>query len=299
MSGRNNRRAFLKRSAVGGVGLTLLSGGAAAFAYQANEKLNVAGVGVGGQGGGNMGAMGGENVVALCDADSRRAAGSLKRYPDAKRHADFRKMFDQMHQQIDAVVVSTPDHTHAVAAVAAMKLGKHVYCEKPLTRTVHEARVMRETANKHKVVTQMGNQGSASEGLRRAVELAWATSVVGEIREAHVWLNGGNGPRERPEDRPPTPKELDWDVWLGPAPQRPYHPCYVPAAWRNWRAFGTGAMGDMGCHTSNLAFRGLRLDTLWNPHPLFQTPKGAVVRVETEASEVHPETYPSWVIARY
>ncbi len=162
------------------------------------------------------------------------------------------------------MVVSTPDHTHAVAAVAAMKLGKHVYCEKPLTRTVHEARVMRQTARQHKVVTQMGNQGSASEALRRAVELAWA-GTVGEIREAHVWLAGGNGPEDRPKDEPPVPPGLDWDLWLGPAPYRPYHPAYVPGSWRKWRDFGSGSGGDMGCHTANMAFRALRLDLLWNP----------------------------------
>ena len=298
MSMQGNRRTFLKGTVAGGLGLTFLRDGKSAFGYQANEKLNVACVGVGGQGGGNTGAMAGENIVALCDADERRAAGNFKRFPDAKRYADFRKMLEEMHKQIDAVVVSTPDHTHAVACVAAMKLGKHVFCEKPLTRTVREARVMRETAAKHKVVTQMGNQGSASEGLRRAVELAWA-GVVGEVREAHIWLSGGNGPQDRPKDQPPVPKELSWDLWLGPAPSRPYHPSYVPASWRNWRAFGTGAMGDMGCHTTNLAFRALRLDALWNPYPFYKPPEKAIVRVETEASEVHPETYSRWVIARY
>jgi len=299
MSARDNRRTFLKKAAMGGFGLTLLRDSRLAFGYLANEKLNVASIGVGGQGSGNTGAMGGESVVALCDADERRAAGSFKRFPKAKRFADFRKMFDQMHQQIDAVVVSTPDHTHAVACVAAMKRGKHVYCEKPLTRTVYEARVLRETAKKHKVVTQMGNQGSATEGLRRAVEMAWARTVVGEIKEAHVWLSGGNGPKDRPKDKPPVPEGLHWDLWLGPAPHRPYHPSYVPAQWRHWRAFGSGAMGDMGCHTTNLAFRALRLDTLWNPDPAYKPPAKAVVRVEAEASEIHPETYPGWMKVRY
>jgi len=299
MSVPTNRRTFLKSSVIGSAGLILLKDGRSAFGYQANEKLNVAGIGVGGQGGGDIGAMGGENVVALCDVDQRRAAGSFDRFPQAKRFEDFRKMFDQMEKQIDAVVVATPDHTHAVACSAAMTRGKHVYCEKPLTRTVHEARFLRQLAAEHKVVTQMGNQGSASEGLRRAVELAWSRSVVGELREAHVWLGGGNGPQERPTDEPPVPAELNWDLWLGPAPYRPYHSCYVPFAWRNWRAFGTGAMGDMGCHTSNLAFRGLRLDALWNPIPLFEPLAGAVIRVEAEASEIHQETYPRSLKVRY
>ena len=299
MSRRSNRRAFLKVSSLGGLGLVLLRDSRLAFGYQANEKLGIACIGVGGQGGGNTGAMGGENVVALCDVDQRRAAASFQRFPKAKRYADFRKMLEELPARIDAVVVSTPDHTHAVACMAAMKRGKHVYCEKPLTRTVDEARLLRETASQHQVVTQMGNQGSATEGLRRAVELAWSRSVVGQLREAHVWLGGGNGPQDRPKEQPPVPEGLNWDLWLGPAPFRPYHPCYVPGSWRNWRAFGTGAMGDMGCHTTNLAFRGLRLDALWNPNPLFKPPAKAVIRVEAEASEVHPETYPRRLKVRY
>ncbi|MEE8451844.1 MAG: Gfo/Idh/MocA family oxidoreductase [Thermoguttaceae bacterium] len=299
MSFRDNRRTFLKRSVIGGLGLTLLRDSRSALGYQANEKLNVASIGVGGQGGGNTRAMAGENVVALCDADERRAAGNFERFPDAKRFADFRKMFDQMHAQIDAVVVSTPDHTHAVACMAAMKLGKHVYCEKPLTRTVREARLLRLTAKEQNVVTQMGNQGSSSEGMRRAFEMASSRSVVGDTTEAHVWLGGGNGPQKRPEDRPAVPKEVDWDIWLGPAPFRPYHPCYMPASWRGWRSFGTGTMGDMGCHGSNIAFRALRLDAVWNPHPLFAVPAGSVIRVEAEASELDVEGYPRSMKAQY
>ena len=171
-------------------------------------------------------------------------------------------MFDEMEKQIDAVLVATPDHTHAVAAVAAMKLGKHVYCEKPLTRTVHEARVMRETAAKHKVVTQMGNQGSAENRLRRAVELVWG-GVIGEVREAHIWFDGGNGPMKRPTETPPVPEGLNWDLWLGPAEYRPYSPAYVPASWRSWRAFGSGIVGDFACHTANIMFRALHLEQLW------------------------------------
>jgi hypothetical protein len=173
-----------------------------------------------------------------------------------------------------------------------------VYCEKPLTRTVQDARVMRETAAKYKVMTQMGNQGSATEALRRAVELAWA-GTVGEIREAHIWLAGGNGPQDRPTDQPPIPPGLHWDLWLGPAPHRPYHSAYVPGSWRTWRAFGTGASGDMGCHTANLAFRALRLDLLWTPDPAAKPAAPAVIRVETELSEMHPETYPKRLTAKY
>ena len=237
-----HRRDFLKTSVLGGTGMVFLENSQSARAYAANEKLNLAIIGVCGQGESNCGNVASENLVALCDVDERRADATAKRYPQARRFVDFRKMLDEIHKQIDAVVVSTPDHTHAVAAVAAMKLSKHVYCEKPLTRTVHEARVMHQTAQRCKVVTQMGNQGSASEGLRRAVELAWA-GTVGEVREAHIWLASGDGPHDRPKDQPPIPPGLHWDLWLGPAPLVPIIPptCRAPGA-----AGETLAMGAMG-----------------------------------------------------
>ncbi|MFN3421757.1 MAG: Gfo/Idh/MocA family protein, partial [Armatimonadota bacterium] len=191
MMERLGRREFVKKAALGATGLVILRNSKSAWSYQANEKLNIACVGVGGHGWVNLMAVSSENIVALCDVDEEHASQAYQRYPDVPKFSDFREILDKMHKQIDAVVVTTPDHTHAVISVAAMKLGKHVYCEKPLTRTVYEARVMRETAAKHKVITQMGNQGSATEGLRRAVELAWA-GVIGEIREAHVWLGRGN-----------------------------------------------------------------------------------------------------------
>jgi len=298
MQTRFDRRKFIQASVLGTAGFVILKDSRSARAYQANDKLRIAIVGACGQGGSNVGNVAGENLVALCDVDQRRADETHRKHPHTKRYTDFRKMLDELHAQIDAVVVSTPDHTHAVAAVAAMKLGKHVYCEKPLTRTVHEARVMRQTARQHKVVTQMGNQGSASEALRRAVELAWA-GTVGELREAHIWLAGGNGPEDRPKDEPPLPPGLDWDLWLGPAPVRPYHPAYLPGSWRKWRAFGSGSGGDMGCHTANMAFRALRLDLLWNPEPAAQPPSPALIRVEAEASEIHPETYPRRLVAKF
>ena len=183
MAPRATRRNFLKGTLAAGPGL-ILSDSRLAFGYQANDRLNVACVGVAGMGWGNLGNVSSQNVVALCDVHGSRAAKAHEKHPQAKRFQDFRRLLDEMDRQIDAVVVSTPDHTHAVAAVAAMKRGKHVYCEKPLTRTIYEARVMRKTAEQHNVVTQMGNQGSASEGLRRAVELAWA-GTAGTIREAH------------------------------------------------------------------------------------------------------------------
>jgi hypothetical protein len=161
---------------------------------------------------------------------------------------------------------------------------------------------MRQTAAEHRVATQMGNQGSASEGLRRAVELAWA-GTIGTVREAHVWFGGSDGPKQRPQDEPPVPPDLDWDLWLGPAPFRPYHPAYLPATWRGWRAFGSGAMGDMGCHTVNMVFRALRLDELWAPDPATPdvTP-GTTKRkigVAAQASEVDVEGYPRWMQIRF
>jgi len=297
---KTGRRSFLARTTLGGLGglgVLILPRGASALGYKANEKLDLAIVGAGGRGASNLGDVSSENIVALCDVDEKRTAEAARQFPDAKCHVDFRKMLDEMHGQIDAVVVSTPDHTHAVATVAAMKLGKHAYCEKPLTRTVVEARTMRETAAARGLVTQMGNQGSASEGLRRGVELAWA-GVIGEVREANVWFGGGNGPADRPQEQPPVPEGLHWDLWLGPAPERPYHPTYAPAGWRSWRAFGTGALGDFGCHTLNLAFRALRLDALWHDDPLLK-PASRVIRIEAEASEIYPEAYPRWAKVRY
>lgn len=293
MKSHLTRRSFLRTSSLSGAGLLILRHSRLAFAYEANSKLNLAGIGVGGQGRSDLDALAGlgVNVVALCDVDQARAGDIFQKQPQAKAFTDFRRMLDAMEPQIDAVLVATPDHTHAVAAVAAMKRGKHVYCEKPLTRTVHEARVLRETALKHKVVTQMGNQGSASDGLRRAVEFVWR-GTIGEVREAHVWFDGGNGPQRRPTRTPPVPATLAWDLWLGPAPERPYHPCYLPASWRGWRAFGSGIVGDFGCHTGNLMFRALRLEQLWN-FPAGAKPKRVVIRVEAQPSEVDQEGYPT------
>src|SRR5712671_5607500 len=218
-----SRRNFLKTSTATGAGLLILPNSRLAFAYEANNKLRVAAIGIGGQGRSDLDTISNcdAEIVALCDVDHVRAGDIYQKHPQAKVFKDFRRMLDEMDNGIDAVLVATPDHTHAVAAVAAMKRGKHIYCEKPLTRTVHEARVMRETAAKHKVVTQMGNQGSAEHGLRRGVELVW-DGTIGEVREAHVWFDGGNGPQKRPTTSPPVPATLDWDQWLGPAAERPY-----------------------------------------------------------------------------
>ncbi len=196
-------------------------------------------------------AKNGANIVALCDVDEQRAAGIFNAFPKAPRYQDFRKMLDQEARHIDAVSVGTPDHTHAVAAMAAIRAGKHVYCQKPLTHTLHECRELTKAARSAGVATQMGNQGHATEGARLTNEWIQA-GVIGDVTEVHTWSDRagllwkqGIG---RPADMPPVPTTLNWDLWLGPAPQRPYHPAYAPHNWRGWWDFGTGALGDMGCH---------------------------------------------------
>ena len=259
-----------------------------------SEKLNIAGIGIGGQGGWDINQVSSENIVALCDVDSKLAAGVFKRYPKAKRYSDFRVMLDK-EKNIDAVVVGTPDHTHAVVSMAAIKMGKGVYCEKPLTRTVGEARVLRLEAAKAGVATQMGNQGMAFEGNRLINE--WlADGAIGKVHEVHAWsdrpTHSGKGPLywaqgiDRPAEAPPVPESLNWDLWLGPAPYRPYHPAYAPFRWRGWWDFGSGGLGDMGIHNLAPIFSALKLDA-----PISVHSSSTVVNEETLplASTVHYE----------
>jgi len=213
-----------------------------------SDKLNIAGIGVGGQGGGDLSRMESENIMALCDVDWVRAARTFKKFPDVPRYRDFRVMLEKQ-KDIDAVVVGTPDHVHAVAAMAAIQLGKHVFCEKPLTHTIYEARTLTKAAREAGVATQMGNQGHAMESIRLLCEWIW-DGAIGNVTEVHAWTPHpvwpqGIGP---PKETPPVPETLSWDLWLGPAPFRPYHPCYLPQLWRGWWDFGTGGLGDMGCH---------------------------------------------------
>ncbi len=231
--------------------------------YSANEKVNIAVVGSGGRGADNINDLRdtGVNFVALCDCDERSAAGSYRKYPDAKTYTDWRKMFEE-EKNFDAVLVATPDHNHAIVSVAAMKLGKHVYCEKPLAHSIWEARQMAKVAADQGVTTQMGTQGHAFEGTRRAVEVV-RSGAIGSVRELHVWTDRPAGwwPQGvgRPTETPPVPGGLDWDVWLGPATERPYNPAYVPFKWRGFWDFGTGAIGDMGIHNLDTAFWALEL----------------------------------------
>jgi len=260
MGRRSTRREFVKASMATGAGFWLLGGVEVQGRQEAGNRLNVAIIGAGGRGGSNLDALAQtENIVALCDVDERRAGKAFERFPKAAKYHDFRVMLEKQ-KDIQAVVVSTPDHMHALPSIMAMRMGKHCYCEKPLTHDVYEARLMRQTAVKHKVATQMGNQGTATAGLRTAVEIIRA-GAIGDVREVHVWTNRPIWPQNipRPKDGQAVPKGLHWDLWLGTAPERPYNQAYVPFAWRGWWDFGTGALGDMACHTMNLPYMALQL----------------------------------------
>jgi predicted dehydrogenase len=253
-----------------------------------SEKVSIAGVGIGGQGGHDIDQFKDQNIVALCDVDWRHASRTFRRYPDAKKYKDFREMLDKEDKSIDGVVVGTPDHLHAIVSMAAIKRDKHVYCEKPLTHTVREAKLLAEAAREHDVATQMGNQGQAGEGVRLLCETIW-DGAIGQVHEVHIWtdrpLNGTNKwywPQGigRPEGEDPIPDTLDWDLWVGPAPMRPYvgNRTYNPFVWRGWWDFGTGALGDIGCHSLDPVFRALKLG--------YPTSVGACCTL------VNDETYP-------
>ncbi len=280
------RRQFLGRTTLA-LGAVTCSFPYVGRVLGANDRINIACIGVGGKGDSdsNDAAKHGGNIVAICDVDKDTLAKKAKqfadRFPGLKLHTDYRKMLDQMGKNIDAVTVSTPDHHHGVAAIRAMKMGKHCFCQKPLTQTVSESRILRQLAREKKLATQMGNQGSAGNGLRRAVEVIQA-GVIGKPLELHVWSNRPIWPQglDRPKGSDPVPPTLDWDVWLGPAPKRPFKKdVYHPFKWRGWFDFGTGALGDMACHTVNMPFRALKL--------------GYPDVVECElASRFYPETFP-------
>lgn len=277
-----NRRRFIHHTGIG-TGAALFAGPAILHGQNLNDKIRVAGIGVGGKGSSdvdNAAGCGGE-IVALCDVDANTLDQKAQKFPKAKKYKDFRKMLTEMENQIDAVTISTPDHVHGIAAIMAMRMGKHVYCQKPLTQTVWESRALRKLAADKKLATQMGNQGSANDGLRRSIEVIQA-GVIGKPLELHVWTNRPIWPQglDRPAGSDPVPSHLDWDLWLGPAPERPFkNGVYHPFAWRGWTDFGTGALGDMACHTVNMPFRALKL--------------GYPTMVECEvSSRTYPETYP-------
>ncbi|MBI1319278.1 MAG: gfo/Idh/MocA family oxidoreductase [Candidatus Hydrogenedens sp.] len=284
------RRAFLGKAAAIGAGFMIVPrhvlGGPDHTAP--SDRLYIAGVGGGGQAMHDLGQVtrAKDPIVAIADVDANRAADAYKRWPDAKPYKDWREMFDKEAKNFDAVVIACPDHIHAYAATAAMRLGKHVYVEKPMAHDISEVRAMRRVAKETGVVTQMGNQGHSFPGvhrLRKWVELG----AIGEIAEVNCWTNRPSWPQgvPRPSDTPPVPETLDWDLWLGPAPERPYNPAYCPRDWRGWWDFGTGSLGDMGCHILDSPYYGLQL--------------GAPSRVSAETSERFPETAPKSSIITY
>lgn len=288
------RRRFLGGASMSVAAFTLVPGAVLGLRGQTppSGKLNLAGIGFGGQGGHDLAQMESENIVALCDVDKNHAAPIFKKYPQAKPFTDYRRMLDEV-KEIDGVVIATPDHHHAFASIAALKHGKHVYCEKPLTHSVWEARQVSTAARESKRATQMGNQGQASKETRRLCELVW-TGTIGKVHEAHIWTDRpSNGlfneywPQgvPRPKETPPVPASLDWDLWLGPAPERPFNPAYLPFKWRGWWDFGTGALGDIGCHAMDPVFRALKL--------------GAPISVQATSTRVNEETFPMGSMVTY
>jgi predicted dehydrogenase len=283
---RSSRRRFLSRTTVGLGTISIVPGFVLGLRGQTppSGKLNIACIGIGGQGGASVGAAEKENIVALCDADNRRVGQVFEKHPQAKRFQDFRKMFDEMEKSIDAVTVATPDHAHVVAALAAIKRGKHVFCEKPLAHSVGEVRTLMKAAREHKVVTQLGNQGHSSDSIRTFCEWIW-DGAIGNVHTVHaacgsVYSRLRDLPRLTEEQ--PVPEGLDWDLWLGPAKVRPYNRMYLPAIWRGWTAFGNGVIGDWVCHVVDPSFWALDL--------------GAPATIQAEAKDYDPkadaETFP-------
>ena len=278
-----NRRQFIKKASAGTAGLWFI-GNASSFGKgkSPNEKLNIAVIGTANRAAQNIKGVEGENIVAVCDIDDRYLDAAKQKFTGAKAYNDFRKMLEQ--NDIDAVVVSTTDHTHAPATMAALKSGRHVYCEKPLTHTISEARLIAQAAKKYKRATQMGTQIHATDNYRRVVEII-KSGAIGTVREVHVWVGSVYTASGRPTDTPPVPSNLHWDLWIGPAPYRPYHPDYHPIWWRRWWDFGGGTLADMGCHHIDLSHWALDL----------RYPTSVV----TEGPPVHVEATPAWMIAHY
>lgn len=280
-----DRRRFVQSVAFAGLGLGLepWRTARAARPRSANDRLNIGVVGVAHRGEANLHGVSGENIVALCDVDETLLAAAAQRFPKAATFTDFRRLLDRT--DLDAIVCSTPDHTHAVVAAAALRSGRHCYCEKPLTRTVSECRAVREAAAAAKVATQMGTQIHAGANYRRVVELVQA-GAIGPVAEVHVWQASRYGNVRRPTDTPPVPAGLQYDLWLGPVEARPYHPDYLPGRWRSWWAFGGGALGDFGCHYLDL------------PHWALDLRHCTEVEV-VDGPSADAESVPSWLVLRY
>jgi len=282
MASTFTRRDFLKQSALVASGTLLLGCQTGGRKTSANDKLDIGIIGVANRGAANFEGVASQNIVALCDVDDNYLRAAAQKYSAAKTYNDFRKLLN--HRGLDAVVVSTTDHTHAIATVMALRSGRHVYCEKPLTHTVSEARIVAETARKHKRVTQMGTQIHAGNNYRRVVELV-KSGAIGPVREVHNWAGSVWAGRPLATEKVPVPAYFQWDLWLGPAPKRPYDPAYVPAHWRGWWDFGGGTTADMGCHHIDLSYWALDLR-----HP---------ISVEAEGPPINPQTAPDWLIVHY
>ncbi|MDD4489065.1 MAG: Gfo/Idh/MocA family oxidoreductase [Paludibacter sp.] len=263
MSSKMSRRKFLKAGAVSAIGLTMVPSSVLGknFGHVApSDKLNIAGVGVGGRGFSVLKGLQSQNIVGLCDVDWKYSDRVFKYFPNAKKYYDYRKMYEELGKSIDAVVVATADNTHAIVAADAMTMGKHVYVEKPLTHTVYESRLLTNLAKKHKVATQMGNQGASGEGVRQICDWIW-NGEIGEITKVEAFTDRPIWPQglERPEKVDKIPNTMDWDLFIGPAPMRPFNHIYTPWNFRGWWDFGTGALGDMACHILHPVFKGLKL----------------------------------------
>lgn len=285
-----NRRSFLKQAGLSGAGLLVVSSGVLAKGRSPNEKLNMGIVGVAGRGGGNLAAVAGENIAALCDVNDNNLAAAAKQFPKAQTYHDWRKMLDQ--KDLDAVVCSSTEHTHGLVCIAALRRGLHVYCEKPIAHSVEEAQLVRQEylKVKDKVATQQGTQIHAGENFRRVVELIRA-GAIGTVREVHNWCSRVPlGPRTRPPETPPVPPHLHWDLWLGPAPERPYHPTYFTGGclwWDKWWDFGHGTIGGMGPHITDLGCWALDLDM------------ATTIEADSDPKGGYPETYPEWLTVRW
>jgi predicted dehydrogenase len=282
MKSQITRRNMLKAGAAASAGVWLATQSEAA--ESPNEKLNIACIGVGGRGGDNLRGISSQNIVALCDVDDSRAGGAYEKFPKAKKFYDFRKMLDEMEKEIDAVVVSTPDHTHFHPSMMAMEMGKHLYCEKPMAHSVWETREMTKLAAKMRVATQLGVQRHTLQNMHRSVELIQA-GAIGKVSEVHSWIGGDRGMTKVPTDKPAIPSHLKWDLWLGPAAERSYHSTYCPYGWRFWWDFGTGETGNWGCHILDSPFWALGLK-----YP---------TKVAGSGPRVHPQTTPKSMATRF
>ena len=282
-----SRRDFLKSTTAGAAAIStgIWTGLAPAASKSANEKLNIACIGTANRAAADIDGVKGENIVALVDVDKNYLDRASSSFPNARVYADYREMLESEDGKIDAVVIGTTDHHHAPASIRAIRKGLHVYCEKPLTHTVQEARIIAEEAKKQGVATQLGTQIHAGDNYRRVVEIV-QSGVLGDVGEVHVWVGKGWGGGDLPTDTQEPPQNLNWDLWLGPAPVRPFAAGrYHPAQWRRWWQFGQGTLGDMACHYMDLPFWALSLR-----HP---------THCEAEGPEVHPEACPHGLKVRY